>query len=189
IFNNVLLKKQCQLSVETVSEWAVKELDRAAAPVAAFEYFAVSVSRLDTVSSVAKRESYQEILTFLDKNTKSSERVAIPLSVKDTIVLFDSSVAALAAMHMVTKGLDAGETSVVKINFSVDFLKTVKLKVVPNSASVVSYSVLLAETPAELERIMTGALSVSGFIGKLSVSEGPNGYQDVRELKLKDNES
>lgn len=175
--------------METVSEWAVKELDRAAAPVAAFEYFAVSVSRLDTVSSVAKRESYQEILTFLDKNTKSSERVAIPLSVKDTIVLFDSSVAALAAMHMVTKGLDAGETSVVKINFSVDFLKTVKLKVVPNSASVVSYSVLLAETPAELERIMTGALSVSGFIGKLSVSEGPNGYQDVRELKLKENES
>ena len=120
------------------------------------------------------------------------EGLQLPLNVASkgaTIVLFDSSVTALAAMHLVTQGLDAGETSVLKVKFSVDLLKTLQLKVIPSSACVVSYSVLLATNPAELERIMTGALSVPGFTGKLSFSEGQNGYQDVRELKKKDAES
>ncbi len=185
MFRSVMVKRACHLEIAKEAEWEVKSCTSTVSP--AFQYFLLTVSRVDTMADAVKYESFLSVLDFLKMNTKTADQVKVPDGMV-CVTMFDSSVSAFTAVRMLTKGLDAASVNVLGFKFNLPRLLQ-NVSIVPSTSCFTGYSVLLAEDSVKLAEVLGRAEEVIGLSGTLTVSSGEKGYEDLRELREKNLES
>ena len=181
MFEYVGVKTACCLEIVKEAEWEIKA--STAAPSPAFNYFILTVSRVDTMADAVKDQSFLNVLAFLTMNTKTVDQAKVPENTV-SVTMFDSAVAAFTAVRMLTKGLDASSVNVLSFKFNLPNLLQ-NVSIIPSTSCFTGYSVLMAQDSVKLAEILNRAEEVTGLTGVLTVSNGEKGYEDMRQLRMK----
>ena len=182
MFRSVMIKTGCQLEVVKEHEWLVRSIPGSivSADTAEFKYYVLAVSKIKTVTDAINSGNFLNVLDFLTMNTKSHCQIKVPDGMA-SVTMFDTQVDALTAMRKLTRGLDANSVNLVSFKFKMpDVLRSVS--VVPHTACLTGYSVLVADSSVKMANILETAEEITGVTGRINVSEGDHGYDDIRQL-------